>query len=80
MNIEDKMKIVKEIYNKLNINNYSFKTKRDEEVQADYIWIDNTRGVGGIIIGDDGSYLFCQSIHDYNYWKEQFKQGIRTNK
>ena len=60
MNIEDKMKIVKEIYNKLNINNYSFKTKRDEEVQADYIWIDNTRGVGGIIIGDDGSYLFCQ--------------------
>ena len=30
-------------------------------------------------IGDNGDYLFCQSMHDFNYWKEEYKKGVRTS-
>lgn len=32
-----------------------------------------------MIIGDNGDYLSCQSMHDFNYWKEEYKKGIRTS-
>ena len=79
MNKEDKIKIATEFYSKLNLENQTFEFERDEEIKADYVWIPDTRGPGGLIIGDDGSYLFCQSAHGFSYWKEEFKSGKRSN-
>ncbi len=55
-------------------------TSRDDEINADYVWIPKIKGPGGLIIGDDGSFLFCQSAHDFAYWKEEYKKGRRSNK
>ena len=77
---EDKIEIAKQVYNKLDLKDYSLEIKRDDEINADYIWIANMRGPGGLIIDDNGYYLFCQSAKGYDYWKEQFKNGIRSNK
>ena len=27
----------------------------------------------------DGEITFCQSAHSYNFWKEEFKKGIRSH-
>ncbi len=80
MNKEEKVQFAKELYSKLNLENYTLESKRDEEIKADYIWVSNMRGPGGLIIGDDGTFLFCQSAHDFEYWKEQYKKGVRTEK
>lgn len=80
MNKEEKVQFAKELYSKLNLENYTLESKRDEEIKADYICVSNMRGPGGLIIGDDGTFLFCQSAHDFEYWKEQYKKGVRTEK
>ncbi len=79
MEKEEKITIAREFYDGLNLSNYNLEMKRDDEIKADYIWISGMRGPGGLIIGDDGSYLFCQSMHGYDYWKEEFKMGVRNN-
>lgn len=79
MNLEDKKKIAKQIYDGLGLNNYNLENERDDEINADFIWVSNMRGPGGIIIGDDGNYLLCQSSHDFYYWKDEYKKGIRSN-
>lgn len=79
MTSEEKMKLAKKFYDNLNLNNYSLKIIRDDEINADYIYVPNSRGPGGLIISDNGEYLFCQSAHSYNFWKEEFKKGIRSH-
>ena len=74
----DKINFATEFYNKLNLDKYTLGIKRDDEINADFIWVSSMRGPGGLIIADDGGYLFCQSSHGYNYWKEEFKKGIRS--
>lgn len=79
MNKEEKIEFARNIYDKLDLVNYNLEIRRDDEINADYIWVSDIRGPGGLIIADDGSYLFCQSSRGYNYWKEEFKKGIRSN-
>ncbi len=79
MSKEEKITIARKFYDDLNLSNYNLEIKRDDEINADYIWISGIRGLGGLIIGDDGSYLFCQSRYGYDYWKEEFKKGVRNN-
>ena len=79
MNLEEKKKIAKQIYDGLGLNNYNLENERDDEINADFIWVSNMRDPGGIIIGDDGNYLLCQSSHDFYYWKDEYKKGIRSN-
>ena len=79
MTMEEKKEIAKEFYDKLELTNYTLKIKRDNEINADFVWITDMRGPSGLIIGDNGDYLFCQSMHDFNYWKEEYKKGIRTS-
>ena len=54
--------------------NHSEQILRLDEINADYIYVSNLRGPGGLIIGDDGSYLFCQSTYDYDYWNDYSEQ------
>ncbi len=79
MNKEEKMAFARKFYDNLSLLNCKLELKRDDEINADYIWVLDMRGPGGLIIGDDGSYLFCQSMHGYDYWKEEFKKGIRSS-
>ena len=77
--MKKKKELAKQFYDKLGITDYILEVKRDEEINADYIWVSNLRGPGGLIIGDNGDYLFCQSMHDFSYWKEEYKKGTRTS-
>lgn len=78
MKREEKILLAKKVYRCL--NDYPFEVYRETELQADYFCIPNVRGFGGVIIGDDGSYLFCDTIHPYSYWEEKFKNGVRNAK
>lgn len=80
MNKEEKIKFAKEVYEKVGLTDISVEINRDEEINADYVWVPDMRGPGGLIIGDDGTFLFCQSAHGFSYWKEEYKKGIRSNK
>lgn len=80
MNKEEKVKLAKEVYEKIGLTDIRVGIYRDEEINADYVWVPDTRGPGGLIIGDDGTFLFCQSAKDFSYWKEEYKKGIRSNK
>lgn len=78
MSIEEKEKIARKIYDELELTNYTLKSERDDEINADFVWVADMRGPGGLIIGDNGDYLFCESNHGYDYWKEEYKKGIRS--
>jgi len=78
MNIEEKMKIAKEFFKKHKLTDPEIDSLRQEDISADYFGIPNTRGYGGLLIADDGSYLFCQSAQGLEYWKEEFKKGERS--
>lgn len=80
MNKEEKIKFATELYEKIGLKDINIEIVRDEEISADSVWIPGTRGPGGLIIGDDGTFLFCQSAHGFEYWKEEYKKGIRSNK
>lgn len=79
MTKEQKLEIAKKFYDEI-LSDYSLEFKRDDDISADFVWVSNTRGPGGLIVGDDGGYLFCQSAHGYEYWKEEYKKGTRSNK
>ena len=79
MSKEEKISIAKKFYDNLGLSDYSLDVSRDDEINADFIWIPDMRGPGGLIIDDNGDYLFCQSAHGYDYWKEEFKKGLRSN-
>ena len=74
MNIEEKKAIAKKFYDELGLKDYTLESERDADINADFIWVPSLRGPGGLIIGDNGDYLFCQSAHDFNYWKEEYKK------
>lgn len=80
MTKEEKLELATKFYDNLNLTNYSLDTFRDDEIEADFIYVPNLRGPGGLIIDDNGDYLFCQSAHGYEYWKEEFQKGIRSKK
>jgi len=80
MNKEEKIEFAKEMYERTGLKDFSIVMGRDEEINADYVSVPNRRGPGGLIIGDDGTFLFCQSARGYSYWKEEYKKGVRTNK
>ena len=80
MTKEEKLELAQKIYDNLELKNYSLDIFRDDEINADFVYVPNMRGPGELIIDDNGDYLFCQSAHGYEYWKEKFKQGIRSNK
>ncbi|MBO6244409.1 MAG: hypothetical protein J6O41_07635 [Clostridia bacterium] len=79
MTMEEKKAIAKKFYDKLGLTNYNLEVERDNEINADFVCVPDMRGPGGLIIGDNGDYLFCQSMHDFNYWKEEYKKGTRTS-
>ena len=75
---EDKLELAKKFYDKLGLNDYVLDINRDDEILGDYIWVKNLRGYAGLIISDDGESLICPSIHEYNYWKDEFRKGNRS--
>ncbi len=79
MTKEEKLAFAKKFYDDLNLTDYKLEIGRDDEIRADYVCVPDMRGPSGLIIGDGGSYIFCQSAHGYSYWKEKFKKGVRDN-
>ena len=78
MNIKEKLEKAKSLYEKIGVKDINLKYIRDDEIKADYIWVDNSRGPGGIIVADNGEILFCQSIKPYQFYKEEFKKRVRS--
>lgn len=80
MNKEEKIKFVRELHKKSGLKDFSIEISRDDEINADYVYVLNMRGLGGLIIGNDGTFIFCQSAHGYEYCKAEYKKGVRNNK
>lgn len=79
MSQEEKLALARKFYDNLNLKDYNLEINRDNEIKADFIWVANMRGPSGLIVDDAGKYLFCQSRHGYDYWKKEFKKGVRSN-
>ncbi len=80
MNIEEKKEIAKRIYKELGFETDNFQIEKIEEINADlFLPTDNQRGIGGVIIGNDGSYHVCGSINPLQYYIDEYKNGIRDN-
>ena len=79
MPIEEKKRIARDFYANLGLSNCELESSREEDIKADYIWVPNLRGPGGLLIGDNGDYLFCQSSQGISYWKEEYASGKRSN-
>lgn len=62
MNKEKKVQFARKLYENLDLVGYTLESKRDEEINADYIWIPNMRGSAGLIIGDDGTSYFVNPL------------------
>ena len=70
----DKKEILKKICESLDESVDNFESSRLEEINADiYTLKYDQRGIGGIIIGDDGSSLVCGSIYPISHYIEEFK-------
>lgn len=78
MNKEQKIEFAKKIYEKSGFVDINVEFKREEDLNADYFYVPVVRGPGALIIGDDGTFLFCPSSYSYEYSKEQYKKGIRS--
>ena len=71
-----KQEILKKICDSLGENVEDFESSRLDEINADiYTLKYDQRGLGGIIIGDDGSSLVCGSIYPIDHYIEEFKNG-----
>ena len=79
MTIEEKEKIAKKFYDELELTNYTLNSERDDEINADFVWVTDMKEPVGLIIGDNGDYLLCHLDHGYDYWKEEYKKGARTS-
>ena len=75
---DEKVKIVNNICEQFDIKDYELESSRDAENFFDYFWIKDYRGFS-IIVGDDGGYLLCPSAYSYEYHKEKYIQGNRSN-
>ena len=70
----NKKEILKNICDNLNESVDNFEMSRLEEINADIFTLKDTqRGLGGIIIGDDGSSLVCGSMYPISHYIEEFK-------
>ncbi len=77
MTMEEKKAIAKKVYKDLGFEAEEFETEKIGE-NADIFYLNyNQREIGGIIIGDDGSYHICGTIHPIKYYIEEFQKGIR---
>ena len=80
MTMEEKKEIAKRIYKELGFETDNFQIERIEEANVDiFLPVDNRRGIGGVIIGLDGTYHVCGSIHPLQYYIDEYKNGIRDN-
>ena len=80
MTMEEKKEIAKRIYKELGFETDNFQIEKIEEINADiFLPADNQRGIGGVIIGNDGSYHVCGSINPLQYYIDEFKNGVRDN-
>ena len=79
MTMEEKKEKAKGIYKKLECETDQFDISRVDELNADiFLPKDNQRGIGGVIIDDDGTYHICGSIHPLDYYIDEFKNGKRN--
>ena len=79
MTKEEKIQIAKRLYEKLGIQTENVISNRIDEINADICMpSESQRGTGGIIIGDDGSYLVCGSIKPVESYIENYKNGERS--
>lgn len=80
ISFEEKIKIAKLIYMKLGVETEEFKISNIEEINADFFLpMASQRGVGGLIIANDGTYLLCGSMYPESYYISEFKKGKRDN-
>lgn len=80
MQIKEKFEKAQLIYLQLDEQIEKFDITRLREVNADFFMpITDKRGLGGIIIADDGTYLLCGSRYSVSYYIDEFKKGERTN-
>lgn len=78
--IKEKIKLAKEVFEKLGFKTDNVIVDRIEEIKADYLLPkENQRGIGGIIIADDGTYLICGSRYPLEHYVEDFKNGKRCD-
>ena len=76
----DKIDVLKSICELFGEKVEDFDNIRLEEIEADcYTLHHGERGLGGIIIGDDNTFLICGSINPIDYYIEEFKNGKRDN-
>ena len=77
---EEKIEIAQNVFEKLGFRTNNVSIHRIEDIKADYLLLkENQRGIGGIIIADDGTYLVCGSIHPLEYYIEEFRNEKRSN-
>lgn len=76
----NKQEILKKICDSLGESVDDFESTRLDEIKADFYTLKyGQRGIGGIIIGDDGSSLVCGSIKPISDYIEDFKNGERDS-
>ena len=77
---EEKIKLAQKKFEKLGFPTDNIGIYRIEEIKADYLLPkENQRGIGGIIIADDGTYLVCGSVYPLEHYVDDFKNGKRSN-
>lgn len=77
---EEKIEIAQSVFEKLGFRTNNVSIHRIEDIKADYLLPkENQRGIGGIIIADDGTYLVCGSVYSVEHYIEDFKNGKRSN-
>ena len=70
--------IAKLVYKYLGMEVNDFNMDRLEELNATiFMPKDNIRGISGVIVGDDKSYLTCGSIYPIEHYIEDFRNGKR---
>lgn len=76
---EEKIQKAKLLYSELGFPTQEFEISRIEEINADlFLPKESQRGIGGVIIANDETYLVCGSIYPISHYIEDFKNGERS--
>ena len=79
MSIEEKIQRAKKIYEELGFPIKEFEIQEIKDIGAEvFLPKESQRGIGGVIIAEDGTYLICGSIYPISHYVEEFKQGKRN--
>ena len=79
MTKEEKLQKAKKIYEDLGFSVKEFEIQEIKDIVAElFLPKERQRGIGGVIIAEDGTYLICGSIYPISYCVEEFKQGKRN--